>query len=1200
MKVKYTPEQEAVINLRDCNLLVSAAAGSGKTAVLTQRIIERLCDAQNPISIDRILIVTFTQAAAAEMRERIASALHDKIAECPTDTRLKKQITLLHNAQITTIDSFCLYLLKNHFHDINLDPAFQMIDENGVKLLMDETMDELFADKITSPDEGFLAFVEAFTNGWDLKNAKEKILQIYKFSQSHPFPEEWLQECAESILDADEAHFAELPWKEMLTEYEKMVLDESIAYIREALRICDLPDGPSQYRPALESDMSFYVSLQEQTDERAKYVMLSEVSFVRLSNKKNPEQTEENKEAVKELRANAKSLLEDLQNTLYYAEPEAIKQEYFESTKLLYYMLRITLEFLTALNEKKQEKNVIDFSDMEHKALKILLQKENGVYVPTEVAKSYQEYFQEVMVDEYQDSNAVQELLLESISRQSETFGNRFMVGDVKQSIYRFRLAKPEIFMEKYETYDKSGGVKRRIDLSKNFRSRKEVVDSVNAVFEKLMIKEVGAISYDEDAKLYLGAEYPDTPMQEQRAQLLYFDKKKMKESVSAGIIPEYSNVELEAYMIAKRIRELHGRFLVTDKKTKELRPARYSDMVILLRVASGVDDVFKKILTQENIPTHITSRSGYFKTAEIHLLLDYLTLVNNPRQDIPLLSVLHSYLGGFSEEEIARIRIAGTKEELLYDSLVRYGRYEMTQASESDKERECLTEKVAAFLTQIDVFREKAVYMGIFELLEGIVRHFDYENHVALLPDGEQQRANVRLLLQKAKAFEGTGYAGVFHFVRYIENMKEKEIDFGEANVLAEDADVVRIMTIHKSKGLEFPICFVSGLAKQFRKTDYSDSLLCDDTFGVAVDYFDRVSRRVSTTLYKNAIAVKKRMDARGEDMRILYVALTRAKEKLFLTGFVNDSEKMYAKQSFSQSELLKANSFMSLCVPVVLSEPECFVCDEFLPEELLSAQNKEEVRQFLKKEYLLGLTPKNIFATYQYPHVSLEGLFTKTTVSELKKDSYEEALEASASLYRGEEDTEYIPSFISATQEGGGTRRGSAYHRVMELLDYAAFLETQDISAEYDRQFERMCTSGMLSKEWSELVDRKKVIAFLQNPLAKRMGAAMKEGRLYCEQPFVLGIEASLLDSGFPQQEQVLIQGVIDAYFEENGTLVLLDYKTDRVKEGAELINRYATQLDYYAQALTRLTHKPVSAKILYSFALQETVQIYDVIKH
>lgn len=1197
MKVKYTPEQEAVINLRDCNLLVSAAAGSGKTAVLTQRIIERLCDDKNPVSIDRILIVTFTQAAASEMRERIAAALHEKITENPADSRLRRQITLLNNAHITTIDSFCLYLLKNHFHEIGLDPAFQIVDENAVKLLKDEVMEELFEEKIEASTEDFLTFVEAFTNGWNLSKAKEKILQIYQFSQSHPFPEEWLRQCMQK-LSAKESGFAQTEWMQLLLEYEKNTLKECSRFIFKALEICDLADGPSQYRPALEQDLAFYEGLKETTDFRAKYVTLSEYAFTRLSTKKNPDQTEENKEAVKELRDAAKALVTDLKGTMYYAQPEALEKEYFVSAEITKYMLSLALEYAEALDVKKREKNVIDFSDMEHKAIQVLLHKKDGEYVPTEVAGYYQDYFEEVMVDEYQDSNAVQELLLESISRLTPTFGNRFMVGDVKQSIYRFRLAKPEIFMEKYETYDKETGVNRRIDLSKNFRSRKEVVESVNAVFEKLMFKEVGAITYDKDARLYLGATYPECPQQEMRSELLFFDKKKMHDAVLEGVLPAYSNVELEAYMLAKRIRELHGTYMVTDKKTKELRPARYSDMVILLRAASGVDDVIKKVLTHENIPTHISSRTGYLKTPEIHLLLDYLTLINNPRQDIPLLAVLHSFIGGFSEEEIARIRIAGSKEELLYDSLVAYAQKKMTQVSENVPEQnsneKMSVAKACKFLQVLTTFREKAVYTGIHILLEELIRIFDYENHVALLPDGEQQRANVRLLLQKAKAFEGTGYAGVFHFVRYIENMKEKEIDFGEANVLSEDADVVRIMTIHKSKGLEFPICFVSGLSKLFRKTDYSDSLLCDDVLGIAADYFDRSSRRISTTLFKNAITVKKRVDARGEDIRILYVALTRAKEKLILTGFVNDAEKMKAKQEFSQSELLKAGSFMNLCVPVVLSEPTHFVCNEFLPEELVSQQESEEMKQFMRKDYLLGLTPEKTYATYSYPHTSLEGLYTKTTVSELKKAAYEEAVEESKALFTEKEEADYIPSFISDDEENGGTKRGNAYHRVMELLDYAAFLEADDICAEFENQFIRMQADKMLPAEWAALIDKTKIKKFLQNPIAKRMGVAMKEGRLYCEQPFVLGVEATLLDSKFPAQEQVLIQGVIDVYFEEAGELVLLDYKTDRVETADELVKRYETQLSYYAKALTRLTHKTVSTRLLYSFALQDTVLI------
>lgn len=1188
-KFNYTPAQEAVIDSRSCNLLVSAAAGSGKTAVLTQRIINRVTNPDEGISIDRILIVTFTKAAAAEMRERIGAALHDELQKNPKDVHIKKQITLLNSAQITTIDSFCLYLLRNHFHDIGLDPAFRIADENEIKLMKEDVLEDIFNRRMANPDEAFETFMEQYTNGWNIQPAKDRILQIYEFTGSHPFPDDWIDECYKNVLSCSSESFDKEGWMEFLCDYEKEVYNECLMLSKEALEICNLPDGPTQYVPAITSDMEFYLSLNEANSFQDRSAIFSAHSYERLSAKKNPDQSEEKKETVKKLRENAKALISDWHKSMYYLDAETIRSDYLAGAKSLLYMLDLVKEFSQELKKRKQEKNLIDFSDMEHKALEVLLRKENNLYVPTEVAKAYASFFEEIMVDEYQDSNAVQELLLESISRQSESFGNRFMVGDVKQSIYRFRLAKPEIFMEKYNLYQKEGSVNKKIDLSENFRSRKEVVNSVNAVFEKLMLKSVGGVAYDKDARLNASAVYPENKEQSNRSKLLFFDRKKMKECVEAGIIPKCSNTELEARMIASEIKKLRADFYVTDKETKELRPAKYSDMVILLRVANGVDEVYKKVFMQENIPAHITSRTGYFQTPEVHLLLDYLSLLDNPRQDIALMAVLHSHIGGFSEEEIARVRIARSKQELLYDSLLEYTQI-FLQQKDSGRDYD-IAFRLNAFLQNVESMRHKAVYMDVYHLLEEVIKSLDYENYVSLLPGGEQRRANVRLLLQKAKGFEDTGYSGLFHFVRYIESMKENAMDFGEANILSEDAEVVRIMTIHKSKGLEFPICFVSGLSKQFRRTDYSDAVLCDEKMGVGCNYFDRKSRQIRTTLCKNAIGIKKRLDARGEDIRILYVALTRAKEKLIMTGYVNDIEKEEPCLNFSQSSLLRATSFMGMCMPLILGMPEYFELEEMTPEALLEQDVNEVSTRVTQRKALNLYKPEKLFKEYVYPHSSLEGLYVKTTVSELKKAAYLEKNEETQDIYISETETEYVPDFISKKEEAGGTRRGSAYHRVMELLDYTDIPEA-DLFTWYSEQTDKMVTSLKISKEETELVNARKVLGFLANPLAGRMGRAQQNGVLYKEQPFVLGIEANQLKKEFPSEEIVLIQGVIDVYFEEDGELVILDYKTDRVDNVQELVARYATQLDYYAMALERTEHKKVKEKIIYSFALQEVI--------
>ena len=1173
MAVTYTTDQQKVIDLRDCNILVSAAAGSGKTAVLTERILQRVCDPHNPIQIDRMLIVTFTNAAAAEMRERIGNAMRKRLEEEPSNKHLRRQITLLNNAQITTIDSFCLYLLRNHFHEIQLDPGFRVADEGEIKLLKAEVLQDYLELKYAEGKEPFLDLIEKYAGSGNESNLEDLILRLHTFSQSQPFPEVYLKEAIE-VLEAEGRELSSECMR-YLQEYENNLIKECISYTNEAVKICNSEGGPCFYAEALKSDLDYYerlVQAQTMTERNALY---AGHKYMTLSRKTPENMIEEYQTEVKNLRETCKKIVQDIRKRFYYASMETIREDNEKANRTLAELLRLTLEFSEAFEQEKRRKNMIDFSDMEHLALRILFQKEGDAYVPGEVALAYRDYFEEIMVDEYQDSNQVQELLLESISRQTEDFGNRFMVGDVKQSIYRFRLARPEIFMEKYASYDGEKGKNRRVDLSQNFRSRCEVLEGVNAVFEKLMTPAVGKISYDEAARLYPGAKYPESS--ENETEILLYDRKSFEEE-------DLSSVEAEGHIIARRIRDLCRDFRVTDKKTGLLRTAKYSDMVILLRTAAGVDDVLKKVLEGEGIPAYISSGKGYFAAPEIRTVLNYITILNNPRQDIPLLGVLHSSIGGFTEEEIAKIRIANHKEGRLYDSLVHYEEYGGDES---------LRRKVMLFLSELNAWRKKSSYLSVYELLEEVIDKTGFLQYCMAMPGGTQRRANLLVLLQKAKSFEQSGYAGLFDFIRYIELMKERDVDFGEANVLDEGSDVVRIMTIHKSKGLEFPICFVAGFSKQFNIRETADAVLADADLGLGSDCIDLDLRCKRKSLRKNIIAVKQKLDGRGEDLRILYVALTRAKEKLILVGHGDASAINHL--GYGVHGLLKAKSFMELVLPIAAERKDLFEIREFTPEDMLLETVSEKLGAEILRRQLADVVPEKVWEPYVYPHVSLDGLYTKTTVSELKKAAYLEEEEHCSELYGEEEIVPYVPDFIAhEDKEAGGARRGNAYHRVMELMDFKLALQKETMEDDLKVLRKQAVEALRIPASDDALVSNEKIIKFMNTELAYRMALAAENNKLYKEQPFMMRVDANTVSPDFPAEEDILVQGVIDVYFEEDDGLVLMDYKTDYVSESEELIKRYKTQLEYYAKALEKLTHKKVKEKLIYSFALHRVINV------
>lgn len=1217
MALTFTPEQQKVIDLRNRNILVCAAAGSGKTAVLVERIIEIVTDEEHPVDIDRLLVVTFTNAAAAEMRERIGKALSARLCQTPDNVHLQRQVSLLHNAQITTIDSFCLFVIRNNFNDIGLDPGFRIADEGELRLLKQDTLTELLEQQYQEKNKSFLSCVEYFTGGSNDRLLEEYISKLYEFSMSYPWPEDWISQCMRGYKITSVSELEETDWCHYIIRYIRTLVAESIADLDIALQLTERPDGPYMYGETLEKEKEMLSKLTQIETFAGFYEAFTTVSFGRLPSKKDDSVNPLLREKVQLLRKNLKKRLDDIREAYLVLSPEKVVERMETAAPNVEELLLLVLAYKELLDQRKRRDNMIDFHDMEHFALDILLSRqEDGSVLPSTAAREYRAHFKEILIDEYQDSNLVQELLLKSISGEEDENYNRFMVGDVKQSIYKFRLARPELFIEKYIGYTKEASNRQRIDLHRNFRSRPQVIDSVNSVFSRMMRPELGGVDYDEEAALYQGAVFPksetgteDSAADPYRTEYLVIGKDEESRLTTRG---------QEATAIAHKIRELYASLKVTDKETGKLRPVRYSDIVILLRTTAGWAEEFKAVLEQEGIPAYVSSRTGYFQTVEIKVLMQLLRVIDNPLQDIPLYGTMKSFFGGFEEEEIAKIR-AEDKQAPLYELLINY-----------DGEEK---EKVQEFLKWLSGYRRKTAYTPIHKLIQDILTETGYLDYVTARPGGSQRRANVEMLLTRAAAFENTSYYGLFHFLRYMEQLEKYEVDYGEADILDENADVVRIMSIHKSKGLEFPVCFVAGLSKRFNMQDTTGRMIADADMGIGVDYVDEELRLQSKTLKKRAVALKMKLDTLGEEMRVLYVAMTRAREKLILTGMTADVDQF-------EAELSKQKEFGSFDrsgkIPFsVLAGASCYLdflfpcLDEVTlirPKELFLADVQGAVVEIDRKQKLLaGKDGENkqimteLSGRFEkiYPYQYLSDLFVKTTVSELKKKAIHDlSFRSMEDLNLGDgakgNDTEqaftaqwfeepeivpYIPSFISSTEEMSGTDRGSAYHKVMELLDFAKLGECQepDVDKQLNEQLEQFVEEGRLTVQWRESIDNRKIRTFLKSSLAKRMGRAAQLGRLRREQPFVLGLPASRLGGQFPESEQVLIQGIIDVFFEEDGRIIVADYKTDRVKAPEELITRYQVQLDYYAQALTRLTGKEVTEKIIYSFALGREIVLY-----
>ena len=1254
MGVKWTKDQQKVIDLRKRNILVSAAAGSGKTAVLVERIVGMVTDKEHPVDIDRLLIVTFTNAAAAEMRERISAAIEKALDANPMDVHLQRQLTLIHNAQITTIDSFCLYVVRNHFYEIDMEPNFRIGDEGEFKLLRQDVLKKVLEAHYVEPDEAFSDFIEGYAPGRNDDAVAEMILNLYHFSRSYPWPKKWLSEAKQCYEISSVEELNQSDWIGDVVKNIRLVLADIVIYLEGALKLSLESDGPNMYAKALRSDIEIYERMAEIAEFSKLQEALKDIRYERLSSSKGYTGSEEKLEQVKQMREQAKEAVKKLVKQYCFASAEQMVEQLKAVKPAVETLISLTEEFTDAYAAEKKKKNLVDFYDIEHFALEILVDEESGQAKKT--AEAFRDAYIEIMIDGYQDSNYVQEAILTSISKMERGENNIFMVGDVKQSIYRFRLARPELFMEKYDTYSLDDGKEQRIDLHQNFRSRKEVIDTVNDVFYRIMQRDLGNVEYDELAALHAGAVYPESKQMQTELLLTEYEEELLLDT-------DYTNKKLlEAKLVSNRIRQLMTEQYVTDKNTGELRPVRYSDIVILLRGLSGFADVFVEQLNADGIPAHAVSSTGYFGTVEVQTVLSMLRLLDNPRQDIPMAAVLKSPMGGFSDEELAEIRLY--EKEIPFHKCVLDLCEDLLEKGFDDIETG-YESRLLRFYEKYLFLREKVSDTPIHELIELVLKETGYGDYLAAMPAGNRRKANIEMLLEKAIAYEKTSYKGLFHFVRYIDELQKYDVDFGEADLVGENEDVVRIMSIHKSKGLEFPIVFVSGLGKSFNKQDARSRMVLHPEYGIGLDVMDGKRRVRIPTIAKKVIAKQIELENLGEELRVLYVALTRAKEKLILTGNCKDLEEKIKKYQQageeSSSEILvklsyrdraDAGCYLDWLMPVMITEKAKYSVSQIGVSSLVEEEVEKQTASFLAKEERIAQVKMaeeelviQLDELFQknYPYTSDIARKNKYSVSELKHRAMRKAFEeeendATPAFLEEEHFESYVPKFmqrkkdvqtgaeseehkcgdseqaleeattfgVKETTVNQGALRGTAMHRVLECFDF-----TSDVSV--DQQLLGMLENGRITKELYELVHIPSVKKFLNSATGRRMKEAAFRGELYREKPFVMGFTANeLSECGFDEGERskkavidgegmeedlTLIQGIIDVFWIEEDHIILLDYKTDSVKTPEELVLRYETQMELYAKALNRVfaeSGKKVKEKLIYSFRFGKKLKL------
>ena len=1205
--MNWTEEQKQAIEEKGSNILVAAAAGSGKTAVLVERIIKKVVE--DGIDIDKLLVVTFTNAAASEMRERVLDAIYKKLDENPNDEKLLRQITLLNKASICTIDSFCLDVVRNNFYELdNLAPNFRIADTTEIELLKQEVIEDMFEKKYEEENKDFSKLIHTYTSYRDDTPLKDLILRIYNYIQSNPFPEKWLNEKVEmfNIQNNLEDDFSKTQWGSILLKELGEEITDGISFLESAAKLLEFNSELEKFFMTIRNDIDMLNNLKNNLDNWDKaYEINSTLKFVTWPRNKvdSPK-----KDEAKEIRDSVKDNLKILKKILV-CDSKTANQDIFDMYSILVKLKDITLEFGEEFSKRKREKNIVDFQDVEHFALKILIKEEDGKIIPSDIAKKYQEKFEEIAIDEYQDSNLVQEYILNSVSKGN----NVFMVGDVKQSIYKFRQAMPELFISKYKSYknkkEKTSEDDLKIQLFKNFRSRDNVLYFTNLIFQDIMSDNLGDIEYNEDEYLNLGADYPEEK-QDLNTEINIIDLSEEeleheteKEDDDDEEIEEedrIENVELEARFVANKIKELiESKFQVWDRKEEKYRDISYKDIVILLRSTSTPAPVYEQELLNLEIPVFSDSSQEYLDSIEIQTIMSLLKIIDNPIQDIPLVSVLRSYIGKFTDNELVKIRLTDS-----YDNF-----YTCMQKAIIDVDKE-LKEKIQKFFDNLDMWRKEKEYLSLDELIWKIYSDTGYYNYVGLMPNGELRQANLKMLFQKAKTYESSNFKGLYNFINFIDKLKTSSGDMGSAKLIGENDDVVRIMSIHKSKGLEFPVVFLSSTGKQFNLNDLREDVLLHQEMGIGAKYIDYDKQVKYDTLSKLAIKDKILTETLSEEMRILYVALTRAKEKLFITGVTRDFKKDLEKVDSKIERYPKENGKIN---PIVIKK-----CKKYLDWILLVYQyekdfckDKVKLNTYKKKTLLKSLKKVdskkidvvkeledrskdvkredliniNDILSYKYPNLLDTIIPTKTAVTTLKQ------LESEDKVLIEKEINLPTPKFLKETKEEKITSamKGTLVHLCMQRLN-----EKIDYNLDKVKELiEELEAKKIITTKEKEAIDPYKILEFTKSKIWEELKTAKEVER---EKPFYINVPAKEIYKQ-DTDENILVQGIIDLYYiDKDDNLNLVDYKTDYVVAGneKELINKYSKQLELYKEALENSYKKQVKNTYIYSVYLNKGIKV------
>lgn len=1271
MGVKWTPEQEsAIMSPKDSNLgaqtlLVAAAAGSGKTAVLVERIITRLKDMENPLSVQELMVVTFTKAAAAEMSARIGVALA-KAMESTDDkalqARLERQLNLLPSAHISTLHSFCQWVIRSYFYKLDIPPTARIGNEAEMALLKQEVLENLLKEAYEHNMYGIFDLSDFFSDDKSDAGLQDKVLSLYEFAMSQSNPDRWMRHAVEPYKAAQEQDLRDTLWGRAMWDDQQAEIDRIADRIEQMEPLLESPVGPKKWDKVYQEQLAALTQLKEaqtwsdMVDVCRNLDTFTKASFTSLG--KALEKGEVDgalADEFKSLGSQNKDSLKGMKNGLFHIDESVLQQQFKDQYPLIHNLVELTIAFHKSYDEAKKEQGIMDFSDLEHLCLALLV--EPGTEddpQPSEVALELQDTFKEIMVDEYQDTNGVQETIINLISRVD----NRFYVGDVKQAIYSFRMADSSLFINKYNTYGlMNDAVERRIDLAKNFRSHENILTTTNFIFYQIMTQEAAELDYGEKESLIPGRIVEDAPSDwvGGTVELHLLDTSDTNrsdetdgDSETAGDEPENNERELD--FIIQKIKELHASKKQVQNADGSFRQIQWRDFAVLRRSLAGWGTRAVAAMRQAGIPAVVNERDGYFEAQEIQLLLSLLQIIDNPEQDLPMAAVLHSGLVGLDANELGALRLTG--DESLWSVMPLYAE----QAQD---------ERLLQFIAHIERWRTLSRRHGVADLLWDIYETLDYVNYVGAMPNGLVRRANVMALYERAKGFESSGFRGLFRFLRFVESLRDSNQDMAVANVVTEADDVVRLMTIHKSKGLEFPVVFLSGVQKKFNTMDFNSPLLVDKNGGIGLKgyYPDiRVSYPSMPWLYCKSI----KSDAmKAEEQRILYVALTRARDKLFLTGYINKEIKKekgvgahikHAALTQTQAlgaNLIKAgNSYLHWLLIAFarhldggtplrniielegetnfdLLDRQCQVKVEIHDGSLYGDLDyKADVDETtINTVRVLGKVndvalPEEIVQrfAFTYPNLVAAKTTAKISVSELKRRFAERDAEAvsatdvsmqqkpviscditedttgenaildtSIPTISGTELADSVfgrkPLAIAAADEVvTGAQWGTLMHEAMQWLPVKKY--TQKSMTD---MLDSLQAEGKFSDEERSLLSDRSLYGFFNSDLGQRLIASKRVER---ELPFSMLFDGNRVYPDVENGERLFLQGIIDTVFVEDDQWVLVDYKTDRVKSGDELIRRYKIQMDLYKEALERLTNMPVKASYIYSFRLHEAV--------